>query len=604
MYQVLTFIIVLQLTMTNFLSAQDATATESKRLNEWFDKVFDEAVDRSPVWQAYLGIKKDYDKWDDDSEAKAIKELNITKANLQFLKNNFDYSKLDEGTKVSYDLYVADAEKEIKNFEYRHYNYPVNQMFGTHSWIPSFLIDIHKIANEKEALDYIARVNGVEALMNRLIDNLKIRELQEIIAPKFVFALVLSDCNNLLKGKPFDKGDNHAIYDDFTTKVNQLDGVSEARKTELIAQLEKALLDSFQPGYKALITYLKSLEKKANNDAGVWKFKNGDKFYDAQLASTTTTNLTGQQIFDTGNKEVARIHDEMRQIMKQVNFKSDNLKEFFKFMETDKQFYYTNDETGKAQCMADNQKIIDDMKLRLPDLFYTFPKAQLTVKAVEPYREKTAGEAFYQGPAPDGSRPGVYYINLYDMQQMPKYQLEALAYHEAIPGHHMQISIQQELQGLPKFRTLGGGYTAYVEGWGLYSELVPKEIGFYQDPYSDFGRLAMELWRACRLVADVGIHQKKWTREQAIQFYKDNTPASEGECAKMVERHIVMPSQATAYKVGQMKILALRAMAKDKLGNQFDIKAFHYIVLKNGALPLNVLEDMVNRWITQSLNKK
>jgi uncharacterized protein (DUF885 family) len=591
----------LQLMIINTTMAQDATATESKRLNEWFDKVFDEAVDRSPIWQSYLGIKKDYDKWDDDSEAKAFKELSITKANLQFLKNNFDYNLLDEGTKVSYDLYVADAEKEIKNFEYRHYNYPVNQMFGTHSWIPSFLIDIHKIANEKEALDYIARVNGVEAVMNRLIDNLKIRELQEIIAPKFVFALVLSDCNNLLRGKPFDKGDNHAIYDDFTTKVNQLESIPETRKAELIAQLEKALLESFQQGYKALIANLKILEKKANNDAGVWKFKNGNKFYDAQLASTTTTNLTGQQIFDIGNKEVARIHDEMRQIMKQVNFKSDNLKEFFKFMETDKQFYYNNDEAGKAQCLADNQKIIDDMKMRLPDLFYTFPKAQLTVKAVESYREKTAGEAFYQGPAPDGSRPGVYYINLYDMQQMPKYQLEALAYHEAIPGHHMQISIQQELQGLPKFRTLGGGYTAYVEGWGLYSELVPKEIGFYNDPYSDFGRLAMELWRACRLVADVGIHQKKWTREQAIQFYKDNTPASEGECAKMVERHIVMPSQATAYKVGQMKILALRAMAKEKLGNRFDIKAFHDIVLKNGALPLNVLEDMVSRWITETL---
>ena len=601
MYKILSFIMLLQLMIINTTMAQDATATESKRLNEWFDKVFDEAVDRSPIWQSYLGIKKDYDKWDDDSEAKAFKELSITKANLQFLKNNFDYNLLDEGTKVSYDLYVADAEKEIKNFEYRHYNYPVNQMFGTHSWIPSFLIDIHKIANEKEALDYIARVNGVEAVMNRLIDNLKIRELQEIIAPKFVFALVLSDCNNLLRGKPFDKGDNHAIYDDFTTKVNQLESIPETRKAELIAQLEKALLESFQQGYKALIANLKILEKKANNDAGVWKFKNGNKFYDAQLASTTTTNLTGQQILDIGNKEVARIHDEMRQIMKQVNFKSDNLKEFFKFMETDKQFYYNNDEAGKAQCLADNQKIIDDMKMRLPDLFYTFPKAQLTVKAVESYREKTAGEAFYQGPAPDGSRPGVYYINLYDMQQMPKYQLEALAYHEAIPGHHMQISIQQELQGLPKFRTLGGGYTAYVEGWGLYSELVPKEIGFYNDPYSDFGRLAMELWRACRLVADVGIHQKKWTREQAIQFYKDNTPASEGECAKMVERHIVMPSQATAYKVGQMKILALRAMAKEKLGNRFDIKAFHDIVLKNGALPLNVLEDMVSRWITETL---
>jgi uncharacterized protein (DUF885 family) len=234
-------------------------------------------------------------------------------------------------------------------------------------------------------------------------------------------------------------------------------------------------------------------------------------------------------------------------------------------------------------------------------LFNIMPQAQLTVKQVEPYREKTAGEAFYQGPAPDGSRPGIYYINLYDMKQMPKYQLEALAYHEAIPGHHMQISIQQELKGLPKFRTLGGDYTAYTEGWGLYCEWLPKEIGFYKDPYQDFGRLAMELWRACRLVADVGIHQKQWTREQAIQFYKDNTPASEAECRKMVERHIVMPGQATAYKIGQMKILELRAFAQNTLGDQFDIREFHDVVLKNGALPLNVLKAIVDAWLKEKI---
>lgn len=597
--KIVSFLIVVL--MVQITSAQNNTPSESEKLNEWFDKVFDESVARSPIWQSYLGIKTDYDKWDDNSEARLLKELNITKQNLVYLKENFDYNALDAQTQLSYDLYVSEAEKEIENFEYRHYDYPVNQMFGTHSWIPSFLIDIHRINSEKDALDYIARINGVQKVIDRLIDNLKIRELQNIIAPKFVFPLVLSDCNNLLKGKPFDNKSKHAIYEDFETKVNKLEGISDERKKQLIAQAEKALLQSFKPAYQKLITYLKELEKKATIDAGVWKFNNGEKFYNAKLVNTTTTNLTGEEIFQTGMQEVARIHNEMREIMKVVNFNSDNLKDFFKFMETDAQFYYPQTDEGKAQCMKDNQKIIDDMKVRLPELFNTFPKAELVVKAVEPYREKTAGEAFYQSPAPDGSRPGVYYINLYDMKQMPKYQLEALAYHEAIPGHHMQLSIQQELQGLPKFRTLGGGYTAYVEGWGLYSELVPKEIGFYQDPYSDFGRLAMELWRACRLVVDVGIHQKKWTREQGIKFYKDNTPASDDECRKMVERHIVMPSQATAYKVGQMKILALREEAKNKLNDKFDIREFHDVVLKNGAIPLDVLEKLVANWVESKL---
>ncbi|TYP97536.1 uncharacterized protein DUF885 [Tenacibaculum adriaticum] len=233
------------------------------------------------------------------------------------------------------------------------------------------------------------------------------------------------------------------------------------------------------------------------------------------------------------------------------------------------------------------------MKTRLDELFITKPKADLKVKAVEGFREKSAGKAFYQQPALDGSRPGTYYANLYDMASMPTYQMEALAYHEGIPGHHMQIAIAQELKEVPMFRKFGR-YTAYVEGWGLYSEFIPKEMGFYADPYSDFGRLAMELWRACRLVVDTGIHAKKWTREQGIKYYIDNTPNAELDAVKMVERHIVMPSQATAYKIGMLKILELRKKAKDALGDKFDIRKFHDVVLTNGPLPLNVLENLVD----------
>ena len=246
--------------------------------------------------------------------------------------------------------------------------------------------------------------------------------------------------------------------------------------------------------------------------------------------------------------------------------------------------------------MARAVEVIDDMRDRLDSLFITQPKSEMIVKRVEAFREKSAGTAFYQPPAPDGSRPGIYYANLYNMKNMPKYQLEALAYHEGIPGHHMQLALSTESQGLPKFRKFGG-HTAYIEGWGLYCELLPKELGLYQDPYSDFGRLAMELWRACRLVVDTGIHAKKWTREHGIEYYQSNTPDSERDCIRMVERHIVMASQATAYKVGMLKILALRQKAKHAMGDTFNIREFHEVILSNGSVPLNILEELIDEYV-------
>ena len=265
-------------------------------------------------------------------------------------------------------------------------------------------------------------------------------------------------------------------------------------------------------------------------------------------------------------------------------------------MRNDKQFYYPATAEGKQRYIDEAVALIDDMEGRLDTLFLTKPKAALKVKAVEAFREQSAGKAFYQRPAPDGSRPGIYYANLYDMEAMPVYQMAALAYHEGIPGHHMQLAIKQELTGIPMFRKFGG-YTAHTEGWGLYSEMIPKEIGLYQDPYSDFGRLAMELWRACRLVVDTGMHTQKWTLKQGIEYYTSNTPNAVSDAVKMVERHVVMPSQATAYKIGMNKIIELRENAKVELGDKFDIREFHDVILKNGPVPLNILADLVNDYI-------
>jgi uncharacterized protein (DUF885 family) len=286
----------------------------------------------------------------------------------------------------------------------------------------------------------------------------------------------------------------------------------------------------------------------------------------------------------------------MTKIKDKVGFEGD-LQAFFKFVREDRQFYLPDTDEGRAKYLARAVKTIDEMKKNLDGLFATKPRADIVVKAVEKFREQSAGHAFYQRPAPDGSRPGVFYVNLREMHSNPTYQLEALAYHEGIPGHHMQTAIAQELSDIPKFRKFSHAYTAYTEGWGLYSELTPKEIGVYRDPYSDFGRLALELWRAARLVVDTGIHNKRWTRQQAIDYLKQNTPNSEADCIDSIDRYIVNPGQATAYKIGMIKILELREKAKEQLGSKFDIRQFHDVVLKNGPVPLDVLEELVNRWI-------
>jgi uncharacterized protein (DUF885 family) len=564
-------------------------AAESKKANDWFDAKFDEGVDRSPMYQTFLGIKKDYDKWDDITDAYAIQGDSINKADIAELKSSINYDKLDSQTKLSYDLWLQQTQDQIDQFQFRFHNYPLHQMRGLHSNIPSFLINFHRVSTEQDLKDYIARLN-VMPLFEDLKANLKTREEMGILPPKFVFEHIIRDCNNIASGT--------TILDDFKKKLDAVE-LEASSKKQLLAEAEKAFKTNFRPAYEQLGAFLVEQEKKANTDDGVWKFPNGAEFYNIALKNTTTTNLTADKIHNIGLKEVERIHGEMREIMKQVKFEGD-LAEFFNFMRFDKQFYYPETEAGKQRYLDEATALIETMKKQLDGLFIIKPKADIIVKRVEPFREKSAGKAFYNRPSADGSRPGIYYANLYKMSSMPTYQMEALAYHEGIPGHHMQLAVAQELEGIPKFRKFGG-YTAYTEGWGLYSELIPKELGFYSDPYSDFGRLAMELWRACRLVVDTGIHSKKWDRARGIKYYMDNTPNPEDDAIKMVERHIVMAGQATAYKIGMIKILELRENAKKALGDKFDIREYHEVVIKQGPLPLSVLETNVNNWVASKL---
>ena len=365
-----------------------------------------------------------------------------------------------------------------------------------------------------------------------------------------------------------------------------------------MAQLNTALAEQMAPAYLKLIATLQDLGERAGGNFGVGRLPEGIAYYNNRLKRMTTTDLTADQIHELGLQEVTRIHGEMGQIMQSVGFEGD-LQAFFEFIRTDEQFAFGDTDEGRAAYIADATAFIDNMRTRLDELFFTKPKAPLKVKAVEAFREKSAGRAFYQRAAPDGSRPGTYYANLSNMDDMRSYDLEALAYHEGIPGHHMQGSISQEQTGLPKFRRYGG-YTAYSEGWGLYSEYIPKEMGLYEDPYSDFGRLSMELWRACRLVVDTGLHAQGWSREKATSYLTANTASNESANLKAIERYMVMPGQATAYKIGMLKILELREKARASLGDKFDIRAFHEVVLSNGAVPLNVLEDLVNDWVAST----
>ena len=578
---------------------QEAKPTDpmtSEAVVSLLDELFMEELKESPEYMTYLGMRERYDEWDDRSDAARDKQLEMTKRHLAIVKA-IDQSNLNDAAKLNIAMFIEQSEQQIEADKWRYHSYPINQMRGVHSMIPSFLINQHLIADSAEAQAYIGRIAHTTGVIDQLLEQLKVREEKGIVPPKFVFPLVLKAIDNIISGAPFSEGDDSTILADFSQKVRAIN-LSADETDKLIADARAALQNNLAPSYQKLRSYLTELEAGADDKDGVWKFPEGEAFYNFALKRTTTTDLTANEIHDIGLAEVARIQNEMREIMQKVGFAGD-LKAFFDFTRNDAQFYYPETAEGKQAYLDEATALINTMKGRLDELFITKPKADLLVKAVEPFREASAGQAFYQSPAPDGSRPGTYFANLYLMSDMAKYQMESLAYHEGIPGHHMQISIAQELENMPKFR-LFGGYTVFSEGWGLYSELVPKEIGMYSDPYADFGRLSGELYRACRLVVDTGIHAKRWSREKALAYMADNVPHSEGYNVRQIERYIVMPSQATAYKIGMLKILELRATATEALGDKFDIRQFHDVVLRDGSVSLSILENNVKKWIVET----
>ena len=568
---------------------------EIKEANQFFESIFLDQVQESPEFQTRLGYKSNYDQWDDITWEQRRKKIRNAIFNLKYLHDTINYDKLDEATKISYRLIERRFERQIESNDYIFNSYPVTHRGGKHSSIPSFLINYHNVDDEDDIKDYLKRLRNIEPLMDDLLRELKFRDDLDILAPQFVYPHAIKVCQNIISGYPFeDVKKRNVLFNDFSKKLDKLD-LSGPVKTRYLSEAEAILVTIVNSSYRKLIDFLSTQETKATDNFGVWKYKDGAEYYQFQLDGYTTLGLTPEQIHATGLQEVERIHQEIYGIMEATQFEG-TLQDFFEFMRTDPQFYYPDNQKGRDAYLNQVNVIMDTLTANIDQLFNGLPSIPFVVKAVEPYREESAGIAFYQRGKADGSRPGIYYANLYTMQDMPTYKLENLAYHEAIPGHHLQISIALETKGMPSFRKYGG-YSVYSEGWALYSEALPKEVGLYKDPYSDFGRLSGELWRACRLVVDTGIHHYRWTREEGIEYYRSNTANPEGECVKMVERHIVWPGQAVSYKIGMLKIQELRQYAHTELGEKFSLQDFHDIVLKNGAMTMDILQDVVYQWV-------
>lgn len=573
-------------------------AAETAKANAFFDQAFEEKLARNPEQMTVLGIKRDYDKWADRSEARAAESLEIVKRQMADLKRTINPEALDAQASVSYRLFLYEGELAVEGWRWRNHAYVLDQMDGVHSDAPAFLIAYHRIDDVSDARAYIARLRGMGPLFDQTIANLKARQQLGVLPPKFVFPLVLESCQQVVTGAPFDSSAQpSALWEDFTAKLAALKGLPEADREALRADARRALVEVVGPAYARLVAVLEAQAKVATDDDGVWKLPDGAAYYAFRLRQSITTSLTPDEVHELGLREVARIHREMEAIMKQVGFTGD-LQAFFKHLREDPKYYYRNTPEDIDAYVRRATEVIDRMRTRLPEFFGILPKAQIILRRVEPFREKGSAAAFYESPAPDGSRPGVYYVNTIDMQGLPIFELETLAYHEGIPGHHMQNAIAQELQGLPKFRRFGGN-VAYDEGWALYSEYFPKEFGFFSDPYMDFGRLYDELLRAVRLVVDTGIHSRHWTREQVMNYFRHNTPNPERDVFTETNRYIVNPGQACGYKIGMLKILELRERAKRDLGARFDIREYHDLVLGNGALPMALLEENVMAWIAR-----
>ena len=570
---------------------EELVVNQTVALNKWFDDKYEESLQMSPLSLTAQGRKDHYDKIDDLSEKAEDEKLAWYTEVTKELEETFDYDSLNDQDKTSYDLWVYQYEALKESHSYRDMNYVFDQMRGLHAGLPTYLINFHKVDSLADMTAYISRIKESGRAMNQLVDRAKKQSALGILPPKFTFEILITQTKSLVDGTP--------LLNDMNGKIDALvasQDISSEQAGALKEESEKAISSYFKPSYENLLTWLETeIDNAEATPTGVSRHLNGKEFYNHRLKVFTTTDLTADEIHEIGLSEVARIKGEMLAIKDKVGFEGD-LDAFFNFVNTDEQFFFANTDEGRQAYLDESTKYLDELTKKLPDYFGILPKAKLEVRRVEAFREQDGAPQHYRGGTPDGSRAGTYYVHLSDMNAMPKTTMEGVAYHEGNPGHHMQISIAQELESVPKFRTQAK-FSVYSEGWGLYSETLAKEMGGYENPYYDFGRLVNEIWRAIRLVVDTGLHSKGWTEAEAIKYFADNSSIANGAIIAEVQRYMVMPGQATSYKIGMLKIQELRQHAEDELGAKFDIKGFHDTILGGGALPLDLLERRVNAWI-------
>ena len=567
-------------------------------LNVFYEKIFIEVLlDEPELLTALglverLGITGHSGKLSDVSPAKQQRTLARTKKNLAQLRS-YPLDKQTPSQRLSTRILDWFIERQVEGEKFQFHNYPLNQLFGLQNQLPSFLANQHRMLVPKDAEYYLQRLASVPTKFEQALEGLRLREEKGIIPPRFVIEKVLKEMTAFAAQPPAE----NILATSFKTRAAKIEKLTEANRMELQGRVEGAIAAKVYPAYQQLIAYYTDLLPKTTTDDGVWKLPDGEAFYAYMLHQNTTTRLNPAEIHALGVSEVARIEAEMRQILDVNGFAGRPIGESLNALAEDPRFLFPNDDAGRAAALAEYKRLIDEALERSKRLFATFPKAPMEVQRVPEFKEATGPGAYYEGASMDRSRPGVFYANLRDMNEIQKGGMPTLAYHEGVPGHHLQIATAQELKGLPQFRKLIP-FTAYSEGWALYTEWLAKDAGWYEgDPFGDLGRLQAELFRAVRLVVDTGIHAQRWPREQAIAYMLEKTGMGEKEVTSEIERYIVSPGQACAYKVGMLKILELRKRAQEELGAKFDQHEFHDVILRDGAMPLEILEQQVDAYI-------
>ncbi len=582
--------IVLVLTFCSIIIAQRSNNNEpTRQLYALFDSEWEYNLKESPTFASYLGDKRYNDRWGDASLAAIERRNDHTKETLEKLKA-IDRTQLSVADQLNYDLFKKDLEQDIERFQYKQFLLPISQSSGiqTQDELAQFL----RFQNVKDYEDWIARINAFPVLMDQTLELMREGKKENIMFPKIIMQRVPAQIDKQItataEANPF-----YAPFKNFPADI------SEAEQTRLRNQAKEAITKNIIPSYKKLKDYFEKEYLPASyENVGIWQQKNGDKLYEFLARSFTTTDLTPKEIHEKGLQEVKRIRAEMEKIKTQVGFQG-TLQEFFTYLRTDPKFFYKTPEELLTAYRAISKRIDPEVT----KVFRTLPRAPYGVIPIPDKIAPDTTTAYYNSPAPDGSRPGYYFVNLYKPETRPKWEMMALSIHEAVPGHHLQIALAQELGEIPNFRKFGG-YTAFTEGWGLYSESLGEEMGLYTDPYDKFGQLTYEMWRAVRLVVDTGMHYFKWDRQKAIDFFKENAAKTDQDVVNEIDRYISWAGQALAYKIGELKIKELRARSKAELGDKFDIKEFHDVVLLSGAVPLDILERNVNEYIAKKKNAK